>query len=125
MNLSAQELEAFDPASWVYRAPSNVALGADYLASTTPPAVSRGALNNVRVIAPPGPPAQAPKVDTTKATAAKLAKVAAAVVLGYHGWKRSGGSKLWTVGWAALGAVAPVLGGMVAVSQGFGRRKKD
>ncbi len=42
----------------------------------------------------------------------------------YHGYKRSGGSIGWTLGWALLGII-PVITIPVAIAQGFGKRKQS
>ena len=41
----------------------------------------------------------------------------------YHGWKRTG-SWGWTLGWAFMGGMFPVLTPAVALAQGFGKPKK-
>lgn len=47
--------------------------------------------------------------------------VASAVLSGYHGTRRNGGSIFWGLVWFGLGAVFPVVTPVVATAQGFGR----
>lgn len=39
----------------------------------------------------------------------------------YHGYKRSDGSLMWAVGWAALAALFPTITTGVAIAQGYGK----
>jgi len=42
--------------------------------------------------------------------------------LAYHGYKRNG-SVGWAIGWALIGGLSPIIGGAVAIAQGFGKPK--
>lgn len=41
---------------------------------------------------------------------------------GIHGYRRNGGKMGWAVAWGAAGAFLPLLTGIVAVAQGYGKR---
>ncbi len=51
-----------------------------------------------------------------------VVKTGVAVALTYHGYKRTG-SILWALIYGALGRIAPLTSGVIAVAQGFGQRK--
>lgn len=51
--------------------------------------------------------------------------LASAVVSGYHGTRRNGGSIFWGVTWFGLGAVFPVVTPVVALAQGLGECKNN
>jgi hypothetical protein len=42
---------------------------------------------------------------------------------GYHGYKRNN-SVGWALLWSILGGAAPPITGVIAVAQGFGKKKK-
>jgi hypothetical protein len=103
--------------SWVWTPPSNLA--------------SYGPQWNAATLGQVEPPPAAPQlarlmnaqpVARRDALEPWVLRVVGAGVLGYHGWRRGRGSWPWALGWAAVGAVAPVLGGLVAAFQGFGSR---
>lgn len=51
-------------------------------------------------------------------------RVLAAVSAGasaYHGYKRNRGAIGWTIGWALLGGIFPIITPAVALAQGFGK----
>ena len=49
--------------------------------------------------------------------------IAFALAAAYHGYRRSGGSKLWAIPWAVGGFVCPVITLPLAINQGFAKKK--
>ena len=47
-----------------------------------------------------------------------------AMMAGYHGSKRNGGSVGWTIGWGLLGGLFPLVTNGIALAQGYGVRHK-
>lgn len=55
--------------------------------------------------------------------APQIITLTSAVLSGYHGAKRNGGSIFWGVVWFALGAIFPVITPVIGAAQGFGSCK--
>jgi len=55
-------------------------------------------------------------------TAGKLLGTVAVAAAAYHGYRRTG-SIGWTIGWAVVGALFPIIAIPVAVAQGYGKKK--
>jgi len=55
--------------------------------------------------------------------AAPVIGLAGAAAATYHGYKRNQ-SVGWAVGWGVLGGFFPIITNVIAVAQGFGKKKK-
>lgn len=67
-------------------------------------------------------PAPSPPFNLRSALTSEPVKTASAILLTYHGYRRTG-SILWALIYGAAGRLLPVVSVPIAVAQGIGQRK--
>lgn len=121
---------AADPASGAWAYPVTFASGGSGTVSVTE---ITGVVSSPSASVPRGPlvtvpssnnsPLTNPAAPSTMMNIWGAVTVASMAASAYHGYKRNGKSVGWGIGWGLLGSLFPIITPVVAVAEGFGKKK--